>query len=39
MLEAEIKEYLGYSKYDYTNKNTTNYAFSRRYQIKGYIYN
>ena len=24
MLEAEMEEYLGYSKYDYTNKNTTN---------------
>ncbi|XZK15311.1 transposase (plasmid) [Clostridium perfringens] len=24
MLESEIEEYLGYSKYDYTNKNTTN---------------
>ncbi len=24
MLEAEIEKYLGYSKYDYTNKNTTN---------------
>ena len=24
MLEAEIEEYLGYSEYDYSNKNTTN---------------
>ncbi|MDK0928490.1 transposase [Clostridium perfringens] len=24
MLEAEMEEYLGYLKYDYTNKNTTN---------------
>ncbi|WP_236907909.1 transposase [Clostridium perfringens] len=38
MLEAEMEEYLGYLKYDYTNKNTTNFRNGKsKKTVKSYL--